>query len=72
MPLTDANLIELLTRTADALQHEAAWLIDADVDDYGRSRPSIPARDRSYYEAVSEQAEGLRDFVALVRERQKG
>jgi hypothetical protein len=72
MPLTDTDLIQQLLKTANALDEEVAWLVDVDVDDRGVQRPSIPARDRSYYEAVSEQAEGLRDLVALVRERQRG
>jgi len=72
MPLTDAALIELLLKAAKVLDEEGAFLIDADVDDYGRSKPSIPACDSSFFEAVSEQADGLRDLVALVRERQRG
>ena len=72
MPLTDTDLIELLLKAANALDEEAAWCIDVDVDDRGVQRPSIPAADRSFYEAVSEQAQGLRDLVVLVRERQKG
>lgn len=72
MPLTDDALIELLNRTIDALQHEAAWLIDADVDDYGRSRPSIPLADRDYFDAVTEEAAALRGLVEVIRERQKG
>lgn len=72
MPLTDADLIELLNRTADALQHEAAWLIDADVDDEGRSKPSIPLADRDYFDAVTEEAAALRDLVKVIRERQRG
>ena len=72
MPLADAELIELLNQTIDALQHEAASLIDADVDDYGRSKPSIPARDRNFFEAVTEQVQSLRDLVEMIRERQRG
>lgn len=72
MPLTDTALIELLLKAAAALDEEVAWCIDVDMDDRGVQRPSIPARDREFFEAVSEQAEGLRDIVALVRERQKG
>lgn len=72
MPLTDADLIELLNRAADALDEEAAWLVDVDVDDQGVQRPSIPAGDREFFEAVSEQAAALRDLVEMTRERQRG
>jgi len=72
MPLTDTDLIELLLKAADALNEEAAWCIDVDVDDRGVQRPSIPARDREFFEAVGEQAEGLRDLVGMIRERQRG
>lgn len=72
MPFPDADLIELLNRAAAALDEEAAWCVDVDVDDRGVQRPSIPARDRHFFEAVSEQAQGLRDLVELVRARQRG
>ena len=72
MPLTDDALIELLSQTAKALDEEAAFLVDVDVDDRGVQRPSIPAGDRSFFEAVSEQAQSLRDLVEMIRERQRG
>lgn len=72
MPLTDADLIALLTRTAAALDEEAAWCVDVDVDDRGVQRPSIPVSDRGYFDAVTEQAGALRDLIGTIRERQKG
>lgn len=71
MPLTDIDLIQLLLKTANALDEEGAFLIDADVDDYGRSKPSIPVADRDYFDAVSEEAAALRDLVEMIRERQQ-
>lgn len=70
MPITDANLIALLTRTAEALDREAADLIDVDVDDDGRQRGGVPARDRDYFAAVTEQAQALRDLAGTIRDRQ--
>ena len=72
MPLTDTDLIELLLKAANALDSEAAWIVDVDIDDQGVQRPSIPTRDRSFFEAVSEQAQELRDLVEVIRERQRG
>lgn len=72
VPLTDAALIDLLLRTAGALDEEAAWLVDVDVDDHGRAKPTIPAGDRGYFEAVAEQAAALRELVELVRARRRG
>jgi hypothetical protein len=70
--MTDADLISLLDRTAAALDEEVAWLVDVDVDDRGRSRPSIPAADREFFDAVTEQAQALRGLVGMVRQRQAG
>lgn len=72
MPLTDTDLIELLNRAAAALDEEAAWLVDVDIDDRGVQRPSIPVGDRGYFETMTEQAAALRDLVELIRERQRG
>ena len=32
MPLTDAELLDLMQQAASALDVEAAWLVDVDVD----------------------------------------
>ena len=72
MPLTDADLLELLLRTATALDEEAALIVDVDVDDYGRSKPSIPASDREYFAAVTETAQAVRDLIAMVEARREG
>ena len=37
--MTDADLIDLLTRAVAALDEEAAWLVDVDTDSHGRSKP---------------------------------
>jgi hypothetical protein len=70
MPLTDADLIALLNQAAHALDEEAAWVVDVDVDDRGRQKPSIPVRDREYFDTVTEQAQGLRALVEMIKARQ--
>jgi hypothetical protein len=70
--MADADLIELLTRTISALDEEAAWVVDVDVDDRGRSKPSVPAPDRDYFDAVTEQAQSLRNLVLLIQDRVAG
>ncbi len=70
MPLTDADLIDLLHKAADALDQEAAWLVDVDVDDRGRSWPSVPKADQPFCDAVCETAQAVRDLVAMVQARQ--
>ncbi len=67
--MTDAELTALLLRAVDALDTEAAWLVDVDIDDRGRQRPSIPARDREFFDALNEQAEELRALAELIRAR---
>lgn len=71
MPLTDAALLELLQNTATTLDEEAAWIVDVDVDDRGRSKPSIPARDQPYFDAVTETAQAVRDLIEMVQARQE-
>lgn len=70
MPLTDADLLELLQKTSTALDEEAAWSVDADVDDRGRSKPSIPKADQPYFDAVTEAARAFRDLIQMVQARQ--
>jgi len=67
--MTDAELIELLNRAASALEEEAAWLVDVDVDDYGRGKPSIPVDDRPYHEALGEHAQALRELISVMQDR---
>lgn len=67
--MTDADLIDVLETAAHALDEEAAFVIDVDVDGYGRSKPMIPARDRPYYDAVTEQAQALRELIAMIQAR---
>ena len=69
MPLNDIDLIALLDEAAKALDAEAAYLIDVDIDDRGRQRPSVPAGDRDFFDAVTDQARGLRELVEMVRSR---
>jgi len=69
--MKDAELIELLTRAASALDEEAAWLVDVDVDDRGRSTPSIPVADRQYWDTLNEQAQALRELVKQIKERSR-
>lgn len=70
MPLTDADLLALLQQAANALDAEAAWVVDADVDDRGRSKPSIPVADRDYFDAVTETAQAVRGLVEMIQARQ--
>jgi hypothetical protein len=67
--MTDADLIALLRKAATALDEESAWLVDVDVNDLGQQRPSIPKRDQPYYEAICEQAQNLRELVAMIEAR---
>lgn len=75
MPLTDADLIDLFRKAADALDKEAAWIVDVDVDvdvdDRGRSKPSIPRADQPYYEAVTEIAQAVRDLIVMIQARSR-
>lgn len=68
--MPDAELLDLLRNAATALDAEAAWLVDVDVDDRGRSKPSIPVRDQRYFDAVRETAQAVRDLIAMVEARQ--
>ena len=68
--MTDAELLDLLARAAAALDEEAAWIVDVDIDDHGRSKPSIPARVLPYFEAVTETAQSIRDVIAMIKARQ--
>lgn len=70
--MTDADLIDLLTRTAAALDEEAAWVVDVDLDVRGRQRPAIPPRDREFFDAVTEQAQSLRGLVTMIEARRQG
>lgn len=72
MPLTDADLLALLTKTATALDEEAAWVVDVDITDQGRQKPSIPASDRDYFDAVCETAQAVRDLIELIQARREG
>jgi len=69
--MKDADLIALLTSAASALDEEMAWLVDVDVDDRGRSTPSISVDDRPYYEALEEHAQALRELVETIRDRSR-
>jgi hypothetical protein len=69
--MPDADLIALLWKAADALDEEAAWIVDVDVDDRGRSKPSIPRADQPYFQAVTETAQSIRDLVELIRARRR-
>lgn len=69
--MTDKDLIDQLTRSAAALDEEAAWLVDVDIDDRGRQRPTIPARYREFFEAVTDQAQSLRGLVAMIEARRQ-
>lgn len=68
--MTDADLIALLQSAAKGLEAEAAWLVDVDVNDRGQQKPSIPAIDQPYFDAVVETAQSLRDLVERIRSRQ--
>lgn len=72
MPLTDAELLDLLNRTASALDAEAAWLVDVDVNDRGQQKPSIPVRDRDFFDAVNDTAQAARDLIEMVQARREG
>lgn len=67
--MTDADLIAVLEEAAHALDEEAAFVIDVEVDDRGRSRGTVPARDQHYFEAVTETAGSLRCLVEMIRRR---
>jgi hypothetical protein len=69
MPLTDADLIDLLKKTTAAIDEEAAWLVDVDMNDEGQQRHSIPAHDRRFFDALSEQAQSLRSLIELIQAR---
>lgn len=47
-----------------------AWVVDVDLDDHGRSKPSIPRADQPCYEAVTETAQAVRDLVEMIKARQ--
>jgi hypothetical protein len=68
--MPDAELIALLQQTANALDAEAAWLVDVDITDRGQQRPSIPAADRDYFDAVTETAQAVRSLVEMIQARQ--
>mgnify|MGYP003555156558 CR=1 FL=1 len=63
------ELAALLERTALALDEEAAWLVDVDTDDRGGSKPSVPARDRGYFDTLAEEAQSLRALAEVVKAR---
>jgi len=67
--VTDAELIALLNKTADALDEEAASLVDVDTDDRGGSRGVVPARDIGFWEALTEEAQSLRALVETIRSK---
>jgi hypothetical protein len=69
--MTDAELIAVLEKATNALDEEAAWLVDVDVNDGGQQRPSIPAHDQPYFDAVTEQAQGLRELIAMIEARRR-
>ena len=68
--MKDDELIALLRKAAAALDEEAAWLVDVDVNDRGQQTPSLPARDQSYFDAVTDTARSLRGLVEMVQARQ--
>jgi hypothetical protein len=63
--MPDNELCDLLRRAAGALDAEAAYLVDVDMDDRGNQRPSVPAADRNYFDALAETAEALRDLLEM-------
>lgn len=69
--MPDAELLALLLKTANALAAEAAWVVDVDVDDRGQQKPSIPTRDRDYFDALNEAAQAVRDLIEMVQARWK-
>ena len=69
--MSDADLCDLLQRAACALDCEQAWLVDVEHDDRGRSKPSVPPRDRDLFDALGETAESLRGLIALIHQRAK-
>lgn len=69
--MTDADLIALLLTTTKALDEEAAWLVDVDIDDRGQQKPSIPAADQPYFDAITETAQALRGLVEMIKARQE-
>lgn len=68
--MKDDELIALLRKAAAALDEEAAWLVDVDVNDRGQQTPSLPARDQPYFDAVTDTARSLRGLVEMVQARQ--
>ena len=68
--MTDADLLALMQQAASALDVEAAWLVDVDITDRGQQKPSVPARDRDYFDAVTDTAQAVRDLIAMVEARQ--
>lgn len=69
--MTDTELIALLQSAARALDEEAAWLVDVDVNDRGQQKPSIPAADQPYFDAVCETAQSLRAFIEVIQARKE-
>jgi len=69
--MTDAELVALLEKAAQALDEEAAWLVDVDFNERGQERPSVPHRDRPLFDALCEQAQGLRELVEMIRARRR-
>lgn len=70
--MTDADLLALLQSAAMALDEEAALIVDVDVDDRGRSKPSIPKADRDYFAAVNDTAQAVRDLIEMVQACREG
>jgi hypothetical protein len=69
LTVKDPELLDLLTKTAAALDEEAAWLVDVDIDGHGRDKPTVPAADMPYREAVTDTAEELRTVAGMLKAR---
>lgn len=67
--MPDENLIELLQKSAMALEEEAAYLLDLDIDDEGGSRPAVPAMDIGHFAMLTEQARSIREMIETIRSR---
>ena len=69
--MNDDTLVNVLKAAVEELEREAIDLVDVDHDDRGRSKPVIAARDREYFSALTEEAQSLRELIAMVEARRE-
>jgi hypothetical protein len=66
------ELVRRLKDAVGAIEREAIDLVDLDMDDHGRQKPVIAARDRDYLSALTEEAEALRALIETIEARRAG